>query len=394
MKGKISLLVWVVTMVVLLSGCASIREKPSPGLFKSPEDRYVEQCLAKAKTYEEKGDLIEALKNYKIALTVRPSSKEAIKGKNRIEAELHKRAKEHYEAGLKLKKQGKYGPARKEFLMALSLRPDYPEITRILTQRKRIAFKRYIVHKARPGDSLSKLAKLYYGDMEKFPLIARYNGLSDATKIRVGQEIKIPEIEGLPFLVKEKTVSMEPEVPEDIYGWGPLSEERQEWGYLKEQDTEAQIAVYRERGIELYKEKRFQEAISELNKVLGVLPDDPAALEYSFKSCYGIAMALFEKKDYLRARDRFEASLKYKKECEECHAYIRKSEELYKQAHYRKGIQYYDRQELEKAIEEWELVRELDPDYKRVNYYINRARKIKQKLDELRKELKEGKKGT
>ena len=70
----------------------------------------------------------------------------------------------------------------------------------MLTFSKKIKAKRYVIHTIKPGQSLSVLAKTYYGDYYQIFLIAQFNGLSDATKVDVGQKIKVPEIEGVPIL--------------------------------------------------------------------------------------------------------------------------------------------------------------------------------------------------
>jgi nucleoid-associated protein YgaU len=43
-----------------------------------------------------------------------------------------------------------------------------------------------------PGDNLSKISKRYYGDANKYPVIAEANHLADPDKIKVGQELVIP----------------------------------------------------------------------------------------------------------------------------------------------------------------------------------------------------------
>jgi nucleoid-associated protein YgaU len=43
-----------------------------------------------------------------------------------------------------------------------------------------------------PGDNLSKISKRYYGDANKYPVIAQANNLADPDKIKVGQELVIP----------------------------------------------------------------------------------------------------------------------------------------------------------------------------------------------------------
>ena len=47
----------------------------------------------------------------------------------------------------------------------------------------------------KPGDNLSKISKLFYGDAKYYEKIAQANGISDPNKIRAGQEIKLPVIE-------------------------------------------------------------------------------------------------------------------------------------------------------------------------------------------------------
>ena len=43
-----------------------------------------------------------------------------------------------------------------------------------------------------PGDNLSKISKRYYGDANKYPVIAQANNLAAPDKIKVGQELVIP----------------------------------------------------------------------------------------------------------------------------------------------------------------------------------------------------------
>ena len=44
----------------------------------------------------------------------------------------------------------------------------------------------------KPGDNLSKIAKLYYGDANQYQKIAKANGLSNPDLIKVGQTLQIP----------------------------------------------------------------------------------------------------------------------------------------------------------------------------------------------------------
>jgi len=51
------------------------------------------------------------------------------------------------------------------------------------------------IYEVAPGDNLSKIAKKFYGDPNKFKKIfeANKDQLSDPDKIKVGQKLRIPE---------------------------------------------------------------------------------------------------------------------------------------------------------------------------------------------------------
>ena len=45
-----------------------------------------------------------------------------------------------------------------------------------------------------PGDSLSKVSKLFYGDPNKYNAIAQANGIANPNLIRAGQQINVPPL--------------------------------------------------------------------------------------------------------------------------------------------------------------------------------------------------------
>ena len=134
----------------------------------------------------------------------------------------------------------------------------------------------------------------------------------------------------------------------------------------------------------MFDEKEYHDALIEFNKVLGADPNDKVAREFAYKTRFEIAMELFNKTEYLPAREEFKACLTYKKDCEKCHLYIAKCETLYKEKHYRKGMQFFELEEPEKAIKEWQKVEDMDPEYKRVKSLIPKAQKIVKKIEELK----------
>jgi tetratricopeptide (TPR) repeat protein len=317
-------------------GCALVPvQEPSKVALPAPEDRFVMDSIARAKELEASGQLPEAWRQYKLALTVRPSDGAAREGRERVEKALRKDAEEHYRAGLRMQKEGKQSQALQQFLIALRLWPGHREALRMATTRIPVPGDKQVVQKAQPE----------------------------------------PQVEEMP----EQPAAVEEDLP--VSEKAPVQEEQKE--------IVDQAAAYREYGMELYREGRYQEALSEFSKVLSVKPNDPVAKEYSYKSSFELAVEFFQKREYLAAKEQFLVSLKHNSNCQQCHVYIRRSEELFKEMHYKQGIEYYGKEQLTDAIMEWELVRGVDPNYKRVDYYIKKAKDLQRKIDELKKESKE-----
>ena len=195
MKNKTGIIA-LVLLLCLVAGCSKLKSitKRSPDL--------AEQYTAKAQEYEAKGDLVAALEQYKLVLTVEPENQLAKTKSEEIGQEIRKLAEEHYQTGLGFHKKGEYGKARKEFLTALRYNPEHSEAKDMLAvvSKEIEEVQGYIPHTIQPNETIATLAGRYYGDYRKFHLIAQYNELEDATKIRVGQEIKIPVIKGIPIM--------------------------------------------------------------------------------------------------------------------------------------------------------------------------------------------------
>jgi tetratricopeptide (TPR) repeat protein len=96
-------------------------------------------------------------------------------------------------------------------------------------------------------------------------------------------------------------------------------------------------------------------------------------------------LILFGKEDYLAARDEFKTALGYNKNCNQCEKNIQKSEDTYKGVHYEKGLAYFGDQKLAEAIQEWESVSALDPNYKDVNKNLTKAKTLYERLESIKR---------
>jgi len=553
----ISVLLYLIAAIV---GCGTMfgTAKPNPQLSA--------QYLEKGRQLETGGQLTEALEQYKLAVTADPQNEEAVKNSDRLTGELSRLADERYALGMKYHREGKYALARKQFLMALKYKPDHVGASRMLVSRQpektagymlheikpgetlsMIAknyygdYKKYdviaaynnitdvtmvrpgqtikipnlegslpsstdvqpdlqhagfVVHTVQPGQSISKLAQMYYGDYRQFHLIARFNKMDDATQVRAGDKIKIPRVAGLPFNPPAGRADLKPGTTTDTVATQrksppiaplpepapePIPAQAEAPSPLQPEEPipapvngDEQVLAYRDAGIALYNKGRYEDAIFELNKAIEAMPQDAKTRSYLSKAYFESGKSLYDHKefdsaqeafqsalqfdpqckecqgfldksrlapylpyrekgiemynrndfdqaitafnqyllaqpgdndtrvylgksyfqkalvdynrgDFLAAKKGFEAALQFDSQCEKCASYIKQSLESDKESHYNKGATYYGQQQLENAIDEWQMVYDLDPQYKDVDRRLKKARDLKEKLEAIKK---------
>ncbi len=341
--------------------------------IKAEAAKLRQQFIKKGQTYEKKDDLTSAARQYKLALTVVPKDPEAVQSLRRVESTMRKKSDVHYKNGLKLYAQGKYRNGQMEFLMALKLWPKHNGALKQLRRSSKRRTTRFALHTVESGETLATIAKTYYGDLKKHIRIAQFNNLADSTSIRPGQQLRIPfpELGG-----KAATASMwekrwvahsriEPQSPTET--------------------VESQMTNYRDAGLDLMRENKYEDAVFEFRKVLNVDPEDDQTLQYLCEALYQNAQILAQKKQYRRSKTRFQECISYRKLCSKCVDTINQCETSFKEMLYTRGIQLFEEQKPQAALKEWQAVKALDPDYKQVNQYIQKARKISTRIDKLKK---------
>ncbi len=190
-----NIFVGLLFFALVFTGCVST-DSSRKGMSQK-DAALVEQYITKAASFEEGGNLTSAVEHYNLALSLDPANPTALKKKKSIQKELKKKAQIHYKVGLKFDKTGRHDLARKEFLAALQNWPDHAGAKKMMTPGKVQVSEDYILHTIRPGESVSKLAIIYYGDYRNYPLISRFNNLGNATLVTVGQQVKVPAIQGV-----------------------------------------------------------------------------------------------------------------------------------------------------------------------------------------------------
>ena len=417
----------MVLSVILAAGCISLSSKKAV----SPEPGLVEQHIAKGENLESQDRFSSALEQYELALTIEPGNSSASQHKKQVLSVLWNRAQDHFHKGVILDQQGKYDAARKEYLSALQNWPDHKQAKEKLTPGGVVdQTGDYITHTLAEGESVSKLGLIYYGDLKTYPVIGKFNNLADVTKVRVGQKLNIPVVEGIslahlqqaqqeyidsrkvkekttppPPMVKETAKEMEPppeppieivqpDLPETPYPEKEVAKE-----VAKEIETvietvieppEEKIALKEtvpisyDPAIELFNKKKYVQAIPLFEAAQKTDPENESLRNYLFDSHFQLGLIQFKADQFLQAKSSFESALDYDVFCEMCPDYIEKCESTYKEKHYNLGIHYFGKEELKKAIDEWILVKNIDPDYKEVAPNLKKAELLYERLESIK----------
>ncbi len=464
---------WVLffSVILLAAGCVSSSLQPQQEAPRHTQDQgLINTYIAQGENFENQGLFTSALEQYELALTVDPENLQATQHKQQVQFKLRRRAEDHYHKGVALDEQGKYEAARKEYLIALQNWPDYEAAKEKLTPGGVSADgSAYITHTLTNGESVSKLALLYYGDLSAYPVIGKFNHLEDVTKVRVGQkqtylasanqknkEMKAPEtrVEKEPSAeeknVKERTVeahgtieptdttvknTIDPSQNTSVQDTSTLDEMHEaklaeqgdaeqadkdnpeaytgrytqghdviENGVVRKEETQASdvsqdnpphgqqtlaslesTSSSYDTAIELFNIKKYAQAIPLFESARASDPDNAVLRKYLFDSHFQLGLSQFNSKQFLLAKQSFETALSYDVTCDMCPEYIEKSESTYKEKHYNLGIHYFGKEQLEKAIEEWKRVKQLDPDYKSVSANLKKAELLHERLESIKK---------
>ena len=370
----------LVILTLSLGGCAALRKKPE--VKEPPEVRLEKVLLERALAYEREGQSQKALQLYEAALAVIASKKKG------LEESLRQDAEKHYQSGLEYSEKGKYSEARREFLVALRLRPDFPEVVELLKPVPPPPIGHYVVHQVKEGEYLAAIAEKYYGDKNKFEMIARANDLEDATKLHAGMKLIIPETKEVDFSdLKKKQSSEIPTEEGTTYVATIEGDQASKENSLRASEQEMDydpVAIYQEQGVTLLEEGQYLAALHEFQKVLNTDPSRKKVQEYMAWAHYRQGEVFFNQADYLKARDHFYEALTYDKDWTACKEYITRAEDAYKEVHYLRGIEHFEAERLKEAIEQWQLVSKVDPNYKQVQNYLLRAQKLFEKVQELK----------
>jgi len=357
-------------LIALLAGCAAGPRVPA-GDRSAPAQAY----YTEGQSQEKAGHLVEATRMYQLALTLTPGKDEIASALERVQNRRQALAEERFQQGERDAAAGRFRESKIDYLAALRLWPDHAQALERLRSQENIAATQHGRHIVQKGETLAVIAKKYYGDYQKYKVLAEYNHLSDPTQIEIGQAIMIPAAGAGPVA----TAGRQPAASDSQ----PLAAATEE---SISEAVDTQLANYRDAGEEMLQSGAYEAAIVEFHKVLNVEPRDQKTLINLGRAFDAYGRQLWDREEIEPAREKFQSCLALAEDCPDCRPVVRDCQNAYKERLYNRGIAFFQQENPEAALGEWEIVRSLDPAYRNVQDYILKARKISDKLGKLKQQ--------
>jgi tetratricopeptide (TPR) repeat protein len=255
---------------------------------------------------------------------------------------------EHLKKALIFEQQGEFPCAIEEFKIALTIDPTNDEAKVGLKRLSELADIEAEKHYQK-GLSIKK----------SDPSNARIEFLK-ALRIKPGHQPSIEELKGWHlFVAKSRLLA-------------PTSE------------VDSGLEDYLSVALSLYEDGDYGGAIQEFLKAKEKYPKNPEITKHLNLSYYKHGVALFEKGEYKKALQMFSS---LKPDFEKVGDYLKKVRSgLKKTAEdgYKNGLKLFREQKLTEAIEQWNIVLEIEPDHKKAKEYIEKAKNLLKSLEQLK----------
>ncbi len=332
-------------LAMLLQACAlppPVKEKVV--VQKDPFDVFPETYRRKALQYEKEKELPMALLSWQIVKAFRPEDREVSGNIARLKGEMTADAEKNYRKGLEFYKEKKYREARNGFLLALAYNPGHPGALEYL--RNKLSPPEYLVYRIRKGDDNKAIAGKVYHDKRLSILVAYFSHSREGEALTPGNSLRLPIMEPSP---KPKKVR-----------------------------SESRLKKARA----LYEWKRYREAIS-LSEDIIASRSSKAARAIIDGSYYALAVAEFRRSRLISSLDLFNMVPGTYKDTRNYVTEIKKKLAGQAESHYKRGMGYFLKEELGKAIGEWEATLRMNPDHLKAKSYLNKARAMLKNLQKL-----------
>lgn len=432
---------WLILIAVIasaaLAGCAGSMESLSAWVRSGGPWWRADQAdtiRVRARELETRGELGMALDHWRLIEDIAADPKEAEGEIQRLEEKIDAGVRFHYQAGLAKLMDSRHTEARNHFLAALRLDPTFQPALRQI--RARFSPFPLRVYQTVPGDRPASVAEKFFGDEDKAFLVAWFNHLPEERALPPGSLLILPkwEDEGPPE-IKEKPAPDPLDLARDRLSDGDLQGALTLARQADPSDTKAQALIHaiqleqaaqqieagrltdaatclaavpdgfegkadlaqtldlalKQRQFDLdlknarerFDQGRYGQCLDQAEKLMQRAPDNAAVARLAAEARYRLALAYFDHQHYREAR----AVLENMEEDHEAGMALKKAVHArlveLAQVHYRNGVKHFINEDLKKAIAEWEMALDCDPDHAKARENIENARRLLEKIEAL-----------
>jgi tetratricopeptide (TPR) repeat protein len=181
-------LIVALLMAVMLSGCTATLQRLH-NLLASPVETYRKRALA----FEKQGEPQQALLCWEAVAQLAPKKPDVPKIIAGLKRSAAKASQGHFQRGLERYQAGDLSNAMREFLIAIRLDPGNEQALYYL--KTRLQNPDQAVYRVRPGDSFIKIASDVYKDPTKAYWIAYFNDMDPRKPLQIGTNLSLPVVE-------------------------------------------------------------------------------------------------------------------------------------------------------------------------------------------------------
>ena len=173
---------------ILLSSCAGTMQHLQ-NMVTSPAEYYREKALA----LEKDNELQQAIFCWGIVAHLAPEKPEVPKIIQNLKHATARAAQVHFQRGLDHYHSGDLNNAMREFLIAIRMDPRHEQAREYL--KTRLQNPEQAIYKVRAGDSFIKIASDVYKDPSKAYLLAYFNDINPNKPLLIGTNLALPDLD-------------------------------------------------------------------------------------------------------------------------------------------------------------------------------------------------------
>jgi len=359
-------------------------EKKDP--YQAVFHRFVEQAAAD----EQAGNLLSALENLRIALTIQRNDRDALAKARDLKAQVDAAAETHFVAAKTALEKNDTAAARRELLTCLRNNPEHKDALTLL--RSSLNPDVFIYHQVKSGETIASLAKSVYENPGAELLITRVNSLTVADQLKPGQTLRLPIVQAALRQTQEQDLLFAAPVP----GEKPKKEERKavemasaapapeaapaQTGLAQPQAQAVDVTQLLSMAKLQFTNGLFETVIAMTDEVLAAEPGNAEASALQQDATYQLGTALAKRGANIQAAKALMRLPKSFKDTGKQLAAV--LDVLHKAAEpsYLEGVKFFIAEDLQKAAEAWERTLQMDPWHPKAQGDLQKARQLLEKL--------------